>query len=434
MEKILDEWTPYASLDHVHTGHWRTLGVGGRGGGRGRGAENNEHFRNEKIGGCREFRCISQQGRRGDTSAGAIDPRLAAKNHDGITTDENDDSRERRRSSWRYRQEASGLTRDRRARCGSAEGRAARKMMGASQPDRNSELRNNWLTEASVNHIDDFHSDDFTDRNSSDRSLIRSHRNFHSDNFLGLSSREKNLARSLKDLYSDDVTLNNRERQHTRNHDNFHCDVLSDINSRDKNSMISLSMSRSAPKEINSSNKMLCATTQTPLTMSLKKPTSITSLDVRELNAWMSGSNAEDEDEDAADFGYVKRGIRFWDAERRQREEEREKKMRVAKWRQKEEEKRVREEEWIYKEEDTVWVAKADKSIRQKNQRERQLQEERTSAEDRSKKAREMKERLYSTRKGLQSQGNYWRIGYGDKAINKELRVVRISDEQLTSF
>lgn len=140
------------------------------------------------------------------------------------------------------------------------------------------------------------------------------------------------------------------------------------------------------------------------------------------------GEHEEEEEE----YGFVKRGILFWDAERRRREEESEKKVVKAKWTEKEADKCVREEEWIYKEQDTVWVAKADRNIRMKNQRERKLEAERKLTEN--KRVKDMRERKYETRKSNKTPGNYWRIGYGDRGLNKELKVVRISDEQLTSF
>lgn len=179
--------------------------------------------------------------------------------------------------------------------------------------------------------------------------------------------------------------------------------------------------------QFNDRDKRVSEITEAPGTMILKVAATASSRDGRDSCSLRSGSVPEDED-----FGYVKRGIRFWDGQRRHREEDKEKKVRIAKWRQKEEEKRVREEEWILKEEDTVWVSKADKNIRMKNQRERKLDAERTYRENKTIGNR--RERVYETRKGLQTQGNYWRIGYGDKGLDKELKVVRICDEQMTRF
>lgn len=137
------------------------------------------------------------------------------------------------------------------------------------------------------------------------------------------------------------------------------------------------------------------------------------------------------------DFGdehlSVKRGIRFWDGERKEREAERERKIRIAtSWKQRDEEKCVREEEWIYREEDTVWVRKADRNTRLKNQKERMMEAERNSIESRGKG--NTRQRIYDTPRGMKDAGNYWRIGYGERGIGKELKVVRINDEQLTSF
>lgn len=137
------------------------------------------------------------------------------------------------------------------------------------------------------------------------------------------------------------------------------------------------------------------------------------------------------------DFGdehlSVKRGIRFWDGERKQREAERERKIRIAtSWKQRDEEKCVREEEWIYREEDTVWVRKADRNTRLKNQKERMMEAERNTIDSRGKG--NTQQRMYDTPRGMKDAGSYWRIGYGERGIGKELKVVRINDEQLTSF
>ncbi|XP_066942076.1 uncharacterized protein [Macrobrachium rosenbergii] len=165
-----------------------------------------------------------------------------------------------------------------------------------------------------------------------------------------------------------------------------------------------------------------------------KKPSKIMTFDKGSKN-WKveHGDNPDGED-----FHFVKRGIRFWDGNKREKESsspERTQKISVSSWKRKAEEKRVKEEAWEYREEDPAWVQRADKNIRLKNQKERMHDAEKARSADQEKNTVTKRDKLLGAKLGIQEgRGNYWRIGHGEKSMSKELQVVRTSDEQLTSF
>ncbi|XP_050686779.1 uncharacterized protein LOC126980689 [Eriocheir sinensis] len=405
MEKILDEWTPYASINHIEAGRWHTprAGLRGRGGLGGRGefiglgaitlsgkseigasnpkrglaggslVQRKEYIgRREKENGFGDLYGNERGGEmRGVTGSNRHtfpegDRRDTRARHKTITSGDQGDGREssvdyRGGQPWRYRQDK--VPTIRRNHYGSVEDKIMRRRdeLQVTTARTPTQHRTNWLTEATIRKLEDYHSDNLSD--------------------VSYTTRKTALSVPKAKIPVDHVPLASREEMNTYK-----------------------------PR-------------RPPFDLQKEK----------EHGEEGEGKRVEQQEvEEEEEYGFVKRGILFWDAERRRREEESEKKVLKAKWTEKEPDKCVREEEWIYKEQDTVWVAKADRNIRMKNQRERKLEAERMFTEN--KRVKDMRERKYETRKANKTPGNYWRIGYGDRGLNKELKVVRISDEQLTSF
>ena len=411
MEKILDEWTPYASINHIEARscHNPRAGLRGDFGGRGRfigrggvisemeanntkrrtaaerslqqreyeyirSRERNNNFQDlvgierktvlleGEGGGRREGRGVGHSIVRGElqgatTSNGLSFPQYDQRNTetkrktatigDKIHSGRSED--QQGRSSWRYRQDHLPVIK--RNIYGKVEDKIIRKQEEVTVPTTRAPMQNrtNWLTEATLKKLEDYHSDNFSD-----------------------------------------ISYNSIKNRMN----------VPPVRTRDKGK------SRNNNEEIDMYKSW------------------------RTRVCLQEDKKQENEKEPEEEYGFVKRGILFWDAERRRREEERDKKVRTAKWTEKEANKSVREEEWIYKEQDTVWIAKTDTNIR-KNHRERKLDDEKFTENS---NANSTRERKYETRRGNKSKRNYWRIGYGDKGLNKELKVVRISNEQLTNF
>lgn len=398
MEKILDEWTPYTSISHTETGRWHTprTGLQGCGGLRGhsglgrRGkvfslAGNSEiepsNLKKVEATECKVQRrnyigrreretsiwdMCDNEGRGREIYDVTGSNRCTVPSHKMVASLDKLDGRKSRtvhseRKPWGYRQDK--VPTIKKNHYGSVEDRIMRKqdevqLTMVRNPIRH---RTNWLTEATLKKLDDYHSDN-------------------------LSENSYTIRKTTLNVPKENIPVENTHLAGREGKDTY----------KPQWPPLDMQKEREQGKEEEKRGKQ--------------------------------GEKEEEEE----DYGFVKRGILFWDSKQRRREEESENKVHNTKWRDKEADKCVREEEWIYKEHDTKWVAKADSNIWKKNQRQRKLEAERMFSEN--KKMIDIREQKYETRKDHKVPGNYWRIGYGDRGLNRELKVVRMSNEQLTSF
>ncbi|XP_068226799.1 uncharacterized protein [Palaemon carinicauda] len=245
---------------------------------------------------------------------------------------------ERKNTLWGQSSDDKKMQVDKKGRAGGVEGKITRKK--EEKQRRNKENRPNWLTEDTMRKIEDYHSDEFTEK------YIKGNK------MLANKSTQVKFEKNPSKIMTFDKGSKNWKVEH--------------------------------------------------------------------------GDNTNGED-----FRFVKRGIRFWDGEKRETDcsPERTKKIGASS------RKRKDEEAWDPRDEDTVWVQKADKSIRLKNLKERLHGAEKTGSAVQEKNTATKKDKVLGGTLGIQEgRGNYWRIGHGEKAMSKELQVVSTSDEQLTSF
>lgn len=344
MERILDEWTPYASLNHVHDA--RTQSIGGR-----------EH----STGGGRGY--IISGGRGLEGQKAPVDAARRGEGHEG-----------------RY-----------------GGGRVV-------FPDHNAPL-------SSFKGTSDFRGTGSLGMLSEVDSMMSSDSRIKERKGRGVSSVEGKIARKREE---NQMVLRPRKSYE------YQTKWLSGANNSDEEYTEQIFRNEKTTENADSADARERTST---------KGTQCVYDDILRERKLINKSQEDSGDEHLS----VKRGIRFWDGDRKERDGERERKIRIAtSWKQRDEEKCVREEEWIYREEDTVWVRRADRNTRLKNQKERMIEAERNNAESRGRG--NTRQRMYDTPRGMKDAGSYWRIGYGERGIGKELKVVRINDEQLTSF